>query len=82
MKQESQEGKVKVGTSKEEGDRLFSVISSNRKRGNTNQRWAEYRKFHLNIRIVGFFFYCKGAQTMEDIGQRVVESPSMDTFKA
>lgn len=42
-------------------------------------RKLQYRKFHLNLRKP--FFFCKGAQTLEQVVQRVMESSSLETLK-
>jgi len=43
-----------------EGARLFSVVSSDRKRGNRHK--LKYSEFHLNIRTN--LFYCEGGQML------------------
>jgi len=52
--------------SEDDGSRLFSVVHSDRMRGNGHK--PNYRKLHLDI--VETFFYCEGGQTLEQVAER------------
>lgn len=58
--------KYLTGGSKDEGARLFSVVSRDRIRDNRHK--LKYRKFCLNIRKN--VFYCAGGQTPEQVAWR------------
>ena len=53
------EYKYLMGGCKEDGSRLFSVVSSDRTRGNRHK--LKYRKLHLKIRKKTPHFYCQGS---------------------